>query len=70
MFVFFVFFVFISVRAHIDFISEVKDSVKKPYCTSKIKKSDLHTFGSLQVHTASEIGIVEGLKPLSQDLKA
>ncbi|XP_068672109.1 tetratricopeptide repeat protein 17-like [Montipora foliosa] len=38
----------IDVRAHIDFISEVKDSVKKPYCTAKIKKSDLHTFGSLQ----------------------
>lgn len=48
-------FVF-SVRAHIDFSSEVGDSVKEPRCTAKIK-SNLHTFNSLQVSTLDETSL-------------
>ena len=39
----------LSVRAHIDFLSDVDDSPKRPRCTAKIK-NNLHTFSSLQVY--------------------
>ena len=39
----------ISVRSHIDFLTEVDDLSMRPRCTGKIK-SNMHTFGSLQVH--------------------
>lgn len=39
----------LSVRAHIDFLSDVDDSAKRPHCTAKMK-NNLYTFSSLQVY--------------------
>ncbi|XP_074638202.1 tetratricopeptide repeat protein 17-like [Acropora palmata] len=65
----------IDVRAHIDFSSEVDDSVKEPRCTAKIK-SNLHTFNSLQgvlnaakLEQVSEAGLTETLLTIGRTLQ-